>query len=279
MGFNVAILPAVTKDLPISPRCMLRNVFRSRRRWSISVLNTEISVACLTLVPALGHAPSLQASLITAVFSMTSIFFFSASFCSAFNGAALTTSAKPSSAMKMSFESEIGAQPPLGFWDPLGLLNDADQERFERLRYVEIKHGRISMLAVLGHIVQQNVRLPGMLSTSSSLSFADMPNGVAALSKIPPLGLAQIVAFVGFLELAVMKNVEGSFPGDFTNGGNPFGSLWEAFSEETKESKRAIELNNGRAAQMGILAMMVHEELSNQPYIINDLIGASYTFN
>eukprot|EP00549_Striatella_unipunctata_P009860 CAMPEP_0118707214 /NCGR_PEP_ID=MMETSP0800-20121206/21053_1 /TAXON_ID=210618 ORGANISM="Striatella unipunctata, Strain CCMP2910" /NCGR_SAMPLE_ID=MMETSP0800 /ASSEMBLY_ACC=CAM_ASM_000638 /LENGTH=77 /DNA_ID=CAMNT_0006609963 /DNA_START=30 /DNA_END=259 /DNA_ORIENTATION=- len=48
----------------------------------------------------------------------------------------------------MAFESEIGAQPPLGFYDPLGLLEDADTARFERLRYVELKHGRISMLAV-----------------------------------------------------------------------------------------------------------------------------------
>ena len=51
-----------------------------------------------------------------------------------------------SKAVKMSFESEIGAQPPLGFWDPLGLLKDADQARFDRLRYVETKHGRISMV-------------------------------------------------------------------------------------------------------------------------------------
>ncbi|CAB1110963.1 unnamed protein product [Ectocarpus sp. CCAP 1310/34] len=196
-----------------------------------------------------------------------------------FNGAAVATPAKSSSAMKMSFESEIGAQPPLGFWDPLGLLADADQERFERLRYVEVKHGRIAMLAIAGHLTQQNVRLPGMLSNSADLSFADMPNGVAALSKIPPAGLAQIFAFVGFLELAVMKNVEGSFPGDFTNGGNPFASSWDAMSEETQASKRAIELNNGRAAQMGILALMVHEELNNKPYVINDLLGAGYTFN
>nr|AAG13007.1 light harvesting protein lhcf6 [Saccharina latissima]ABB54384.1 chloroplast light harvesting protein lhcf6 [Saccharina japonica] len=198
---------------------------------------------------------------------------------SAFNGAALTTSAKSSSAMKMSFESEIGAQAPLGFWDPLGLLADADQERFERLRYVEVKHGRIAMLAIAGHLTQQNTRLPGMLSNSANLSFADMPNGVAALSKIPPAGLAQIFGFIGFLELAVMKNVEGSFPGDFTIGGNPFASSWDAMSEETQNSKRAIELNNGRAAQMGILALMVHEELNNKPYIINDLLGASYNFN
>lgn len=80
--------------------------------------------------------------------------FLSSLFSSAFNGAALTTRAKASSAMKMSFEDELGAQAPLGFWDPLYWLENADQERFDRLRYLEIKHGRISMLAVLGHIVQ-----------------------------------------------------------------------------------------------------------------------------
>ena len=40
-----------------------------------------------------------------------------------------------------------------GFWDPLGLLKDADEERFKRLRTVETKHGRIAMLAILGHLV------------------------------------------------------------------------------------------------------------------------------
>jgi Chlorophyll A-B binding protein len=35
----------------------------------------------------------------------------------------------------------------------------------------------------------------------------------------------------------------------------------DSFDEETKLSKRAIELNQGRAAQMGILALMVHEQL------------------
>ena len=40
------------------------------------------------------------------------------------------------SAVKMSFEDALGAQPPIGFWDPLNLLKDADQDRFDRLRYV-----------------------------------------------------------------------------------------------------------------------------------------------
>ena len=41
-----------------------------------------------------------------------------------------------SSSLKMQFSEALGAQAPLGFWDPLGLLKDADQERFDRLRYV-----------------------------------------------------------------------------------------------------------------------------------------------
>jgi len=35
----------------------------------------------------------------------------------------------------------------------------------------------------------------------------------------------------------------------------------DSFDDETKYKKRAIELNQGRAAQMGILALMVHEKL------------------
>jgi hypothetical protein len=78
-----------------------------------------------------------------------------------------------SSALKMSFESELGAQPPLGFWDPLNLLKDADQERFDRLRYVEVKHGRISMLAILGHLVTSaGYRLPGKIAYQ--VAFADV---------------------------------------------------------------------------------------------------------
>uniref|UniRef100_A0A7S2RFR0 Uncharacterized protein n=1 Tax=Rhizochromulina marina TaxID=1034831 RepID=A0A7S2RFR0_9STRA len=178
-----------------------------------------------------------------------------------------------------AFDTAIGAQPPLGFFDPIGLLTDADQDRFDRLRYVELKHGRISMLAVLGHIVTTaGARLPGNIDLAGT-KFSDIPTGIKALTAVSPLGWAQMVLFVGFLELSVMKDVtgEGEFPGDFRNGFIDFG--WDDFSEEEKTSKRAIELNNGRAAQMGILGLMVHEMLGNDPYIINSLLGAKVAFN
>lgn len=159
-----------------------------------------------------------------------------------------------------AFENEVGVQQPLGYWDPLGLVADGDQARFDRLRFVEIKHGRICMLAVAGYLTTEaGIRLPGLISYDGT-SFADIPSGFDALSAVPAAGITQILAFIGFLEIAVMRDrVGGEFPGDFRNNFIDFG--WDTFSDAKKLEKRAIELNNGRAAQMGILALMVHEKM------------------
>ena len=44
--------------------------------------------------------------------------------------------------------------------------------------------------------------------------------------------------------------VGGEFPGDFRNNFIDFG--WGTFDEDTKFVKRSIELNQGRAAMMGM---------------------------
>jgi hypothetical protein len=54
---------------------------------------------------------------------------------------------------------------------------------------------------------------------------------------------------------------------------------WDAFSPEEQDRKRGIELNQGRAAMMGILGLMVHEQLpSHDPYMINALLGSPIDF-
>jgi hypothetical protein len=173
-----------------------------------------------------------------------------------------TQKAASSTALK-AFEDELGAQPPLGFFDPFGQLSGADEERFNRLRYVEIKHGRICMLAFLGQVTTRaGIHLPGNIDYSGH-SFDSYPNGVAAIfgpDHIPTAGIVQIIATIGVLECAFMRDVPGTgneFVGDFRNGYIDFG--WDSFDEETKLQKRAVELNNGRAAMMGILGLMVHE--------------------
>mmetsp|Transcript_5430 Transcript_5430/g.11466 ORF Transcript_5430/g.11466 Transcript_5430/m.11466 type:complete len:203 (-) Transcript_5430:295-903(-) len=168
---------------------------------------------------------------------------------------------KASSTSLSAFEDALGAQPPLGLFDPFGLISNGDQDRFDRLRYVEIKHGRICQLAFLGNIITRaGIHLPGSVDYSGN-SFDSFGNGWAAVGAdgISRAGVYQIIAFIGFLELFVMKDVtgEGEFPGDFRNGFIDFG--WDKFDEETKIKKRTIELNNGRAAMMGIWGLVVHE--------------------
>ena len=150
------------------------------------------------------------------------------------------------------------------------MLDGASQERFDQLRYTEIKHGRVAMLAFLGFITNYaGIRLGGDIDYSGT-SFASIPSGYAALAAVPKGGWGQIIAFVFVLEFIMRDNTgEGEFPGDFRSGTIDFG--WDTFDEETKLSKRAIELNNGRAAMMGILGLMVHEQLGNLGTVIPGL--------
>ena len=38
---------------------------------------------------------------------------------------------------------ELGACPPLGYWDPFGMMAFQDEAKFRRNRELELKHGRI----------------------------------------------------------------------------------------------------------------------------------------
>ena len=80
--------------------------------------------------------------------------------------------------------TQLGVQAPLGFWDPAGYMQEGTEADFLRYRSIELKHGRIAMLAAMGYITPEIVKFPGFLSPNSGLKFADIPNGLAAISKV-----------------------------------------------------------------------------------------------
>jgi hypothetical protein len=71
------------------------------------------------------------------------------------------------------------------------------------------------------------------------------------------------------LELLWVQDPD-SFPGDFGGSMVPVGFLNDE-DEEEQFLLRAKELNQGRAAMMGILACMVHEQLDGKPFIFFEL--------
>lgn len=128
------------------------------------------------------------------------------------------------------------------------------------LREYEITHGRVSMLAVTGYLVTAaGIRFPGA---------QDVPAGLKAFdhllaSKDGQNILLQMLAFMAVATIvnrdAEWLDNKAEFVGDYRNGALDFG--WDKFDEETKLKKRKIELNNGRAAMMGIWGLVVHESM------------------
>eukprot|EP00913_Durusdinium_trenchii_P025699 g24118.t1 len=54
-----------------------------------------------------------------------------------------------------AFESELGVQAPLGYFDPMGLSKDGDVDTFRRRRECELKNGRVAMFATIGYMVPE----------------------------------------------------------------------------------------------------------------------------
>ena len=149
-----------------------------------------------------------------------------------------------SSSLKMGYENEIGALPPAGFWDPLGLSANADAATFNKYRTAELKHGRVAMLAVVGYLVADVARFPGAIDLDGT-TFQSIPNGVAALKAVPSFGWFQIAASIGWWEIFGWKQVEGGQPGDF--GFDSSNLKWDVSDAE----KKTKELQNGRIAMLG----------------------------
>merc|ERR1712151_472904 len=160
-----------------------------------------------------------------------------------------------------AFEGALGVQAPVGFWDPLGLSSDGDAAVFARRRETEIKHGRVCMFACIGYIVPYYFKFPGFLSPKLGLSFEDVPNGLAAITKVPSLGWVQIVATLGVYELFINKPVGGE-PGNYGKGRLGLGFLGPVNDEESRKRQLSAELANGRLAMMAIIGMFFQDGLT-----------------
>jgi len=156
---------------------------------------------------------------------------------------------------------EVGAMAPMGYWDPLHLMRDGfknptgeykSQETFNWYRAAELKHGRISMMAVLGLVAGEGFKWPG---------FEDIPGGVAALStEAGGAGFGMIVLIAGIFELDVLKQDPTKEPGNF---GDPVG--WTRMDDygskfwDYNEEMRNKELAHCRLAMSGVITCFLLE--------------------
>ena len=122
------------------------------------------------------------------------------------------------------------------------------------------------MLAILGHMVTTaGFRVP--------LGPNEVKNGIATFSSLPTAGLFLTILFIGAMELGFASDGYKESLENYCS---------ETYPDIASERRKAVELNNGRAAMMGIFALMLHEKLpayDGNPYIINNMLGAPVAWN
>lgn len=217
---------------------------------------------------------------------------------SSFNGVGVESSITSSSTLKMETTSDleelaIKLNPIVPYFDPLGLSRSefwgtSQEETIGFIREAEIKHGRIAMFAFVGYLATANgVHFDWAMSLDGT-KFPDTTNPPEAWDAIPDGGKLQIFAFVGFLEFWREVNSEkhymrGGKPGEFPKFESsiiPGGALdlydpLRTARKQTPEQKAnglVKELNNGRAAMLGIIAFLSEAKIPGSVPLLTGVV-------
>jgi len=177
--------------------------------------------------------------------------------------------------------------PKLGYWEPIGLtgisiFGQDEAATIGFLRHAELKHGRVAMAAFVGYIVGANgIHFPWALG--GGVTYADIAAAGSPPDQwdaLPSAAKLQILLFIGLLEYFGESSyaLEASGEKHYMKGGkpgfypslktagvphpvpfdlyNPFGFSNKGATEEQLARRRAVEINNGRAAMIGIMGFV-----------------------
>lgn len=173
---------------------------------------------------------------------------------------------RPKKQQAATFQDWAGVTKPVDFFDPIGFSEDISDGRKRFYREVELKHGRLAMLAALGFIVGEqfhplfggNIDVPSYVAFQETVSRLPIPSGYI----YPAIALA--IAIPEIFSVFTFNSPAGGEPWSIKEdheagnlGFDPL-NLKPSDKEELKEMKTK-ELNNGRLAMLGIAGMVAQE--------------------
>jgi len=159
---------------------------------------------------------------------------------------------------------QAGVTAPFGFFDPLGFATSITEGKLLFYREVEIKHGRVAMLASLGFLVGEQFHplFGGDIDVPSLVAFQATPLQNFWPAVVAALAVPEIFSVFSFEQPKNLNRWEETWtmksdhqPGDL--GFDPLG-LKPTDAVELKEMQTK-ELNNGRLAMIAAAAMIAQE--------------------
>jgi hypothetical protein len=176
-----------------------------------------------------------------------------------------------------------GITPPLGFFDPLGLSCNISEGRLLFYREVEIKHGRVAMLASVGILVGEQFHplWGGDIDVPSYIAFQQTPLQMFWPAVVMAIAIPEIFSVFTFKEPYSKLYVPYAAL-NIPRRPRPFEEWWAIRSdhepgnlnwdplglkptnpEEYKEMQTK-ELNNGRLAMIAAAGMIAQEMATGQ---------------
>jgi len=177
--------------------------------------------------------------------------------------------AKMEKAVAFKAQDMAGVTGPLGFFDPLGFTTDCEQGKLLFYREVELKHGRVAMLATLGLLVGEQFHplFGGNIDVPSYVAFQQTPLQTFWGAVVAAIAIPEIFSVFSFQEPKNLLQWANTWqmktdrqPGDL--GFDPLG-LKPQDAKEFKEMQTK-ELNNGRLAMIAAAGMIAQEVATGQ---------------
>jgi hypothetical protein len=160
-----------------------------------------------------------------------------------------------------------GVTAPMNYFDPLGFATTVSAGKLLFYREVELKHGRVAMLAALGLLVgeQWHPLFGGDIDVPSYLAFQQTPLETFWPAVVAAIAIPEIYSVFSFQDPTVKGNEywaikEDHVPGDL--GFDPLG-LKPKDPKEFKEMQTK-EINNGRLAMIAAAGMIAQEFATGQ---------------
>merc|ERR1711937_712217 len=183
-----------------------------------------------------------------------------------------------------------GVTEPLGFFDPMGFCSaeDITEGKIKFYREVELKHGRVGMLAALGFLVGENFHplFGGDIDMPSYLAFQQTPLQTFWPAVVFAIAIPEIYSVFSFKTPALFaqKGEEGGMPweirSDFESGDLGFDPLGlKPTDPEELKQMQTKELQNGRLAMIAAAGMIAQELASNQKLFMLSVGGQEATID